>query len=272
MLVTISPQISEVIDFMLNTAETAAKQKDPDFDIRKNLFGNLGDDIINCEKAPSGTTVAELSDPPSIVLIGSARPDQLAESLKLLLGVLGAQAGSATVEREFLGRKIYSMPIPASPLQNGDPAKAPKRTLHYSPGTGYLAITTDVSLLEEYLRSGESQQKALRETPGLEDAIAKVGGSATGWFGYHNQAETTRAAFEVLKKSASSSDKVEPSLAPGIPAFVPQDQFKDWMDFSLLPPFEKVAKYFNFSVYSGSANVDGITFKVFTPVPPQLRK
>jgi hypothetical protein len=270
MLAGISPQLSDVIDFMLNTAETAAKQKDPDFDIRKSLFGNLGDDVISYEKAPSGTTPAELSSPPSLLLIGSARPDQLAEALKSLLSVLGAQGGGAPTERDFLGRKIYSLPVPTSPLQNADPAKSGRRTLHYAASARYIALTTDVSMLEEYLRSSDSPQKALRELPGLEDAISKVGGSGSGWFGYHNQAETTRVGFELLRKS-SASEKAEP-LAPGIPAFVPENSFKDWMDFSLLPPFEKIAKYFYFTVYSGSANVDGITFKIFTPVPPQLKK
>ena len=35
------------------------------------------------------------------------------------------------------------------------------------------------------------------------------------------------------------------------------------MDFSLLPNFDQVAKYFGFTVYSGSANVDGIMFRYF---------
>jgi hypothetical protein len=43
---------------------------------------------------------------------------------------------------------------------------------------------------------------------------------------------------------------------------------KDWADLSLLPPFEQVSKYFYFSVYGGGATVDGLTFKVFSPVPP----
>ena len=43
------------------------------------------------------------------------------------------------------------------------------------------------------------------------------------------------------------------------------------MDFSLLPAFDKVAQYFYFTVYAGSANVDGLTLKVFAPTPPALR-
>jgi hypothetical protein len=47
---------------------------------------------------------------------------------------------------------------------------------------------------------------------------------------------------------------------------------KDWVDFSLLPAFESIAKYFHFTVYAGSANADGLSYKVFSPTPPQLKK
>ncbi len=264
----ISPQASGMVDMMLTAAEAPAKEKDPNFDIRKNLFGNLGDDIISYEKAPKGTTMADLSAAPSLFLLGSPHADQLAAALKSILTLMNRQGGPPT-EREFLGRKIYSIPSPSSPVPSGDTKAAPS-TLSYAASGNYVAMSTDAALLEEYLRSSDSPQKALREMSGLGDATSKVGGSSTGFFGYENQAETTRAAFEVLRKGSSSND--ESMLAPGIPAFVPESQFKEWVDFSLLPPFEKVAKYFYFAVYSGSANKDGITFKMYSPVPPSLRK
>jgi hypothetical protein len=49
-------------------------------------------------------------------------------------------------------------------------------------------------------------------------------------------------------------------------------QVKDWLDVSLLPPYEKVAKYFYFTVSALSASVDGISLIVFAPTPPQLKK
>ena len=47
---------------------------------------------------------------------------------------------------------------------------------------------------------------------------------------------------------------------------------KDWLDFSLLPSFDRVAKYFYFTVYGGSATAEGISFKVFAPTAPALRE
>jgi hypothetical protein len=45
---------------------------------------------------------------------------------------------------------------------------------------------------------------------------------------------------------------------------------RDWMDFSLLPDYDQVSKYFYFSVYAGATTTDGISFKAFAPRPPQL--
>ena len=254
-----------VLGMFVENANTAAKQKDPDFDIRKNLIGNLGDDLISYEKAPRGNTLAELNSPPSLFLLGSPRAEELVSALKIILGLINPQGAPA--EREFLGRKIYSL-VPRSGAGSADAARP---TLSFAASGGYVAIATDVPLLEEHLRSSDSQQKTLRETPGLTDAATRVGGTSTGWFGYENQAETSRTVFEALRKGAATEggDKM---LAPGIAAFNPENPIKSWMDFSLWPPFEKIAKYFYIMVYTGSANADGISFKVFYPTPPQLRK
>jgi hypothetical protein len=42
------------------------------------------------------------------------------------------------------------------------------------------------------------------------------------------------------------------------------------MDFSLLPDFDEVAKYFYLSVYNEHTTGDGINLQIFTPRPPQL--
>ena len=110
----ISPQATAGIHFMLDTANAAAKEKDPDFDINKNFFGNLGDDLISYEKAPRGAALADLNSAPSLFLIGSPNPDQLASALKYILVIQNPQA-MAPKERDFLGRKIYSIALPGSP-------------------------------------------------------------------------------------------------------------------------------------------------------------
>ncbi len=264
----ISPQIMSGVNFALDTANTAAKQKDPSFDLQKNLFGNLGDDLISYSKAPRGGSPAEMNAAPSLFLIGSPRPEQLADAMKSIL-VLASAQGANPAEREFLGRKIYSLQLPMLGLAGGGRPGSP--TLSYAASGGYLAITTDIAMLEEYLRSSDTQQKALREKAGLIDAAQKVGGSSAGVFGYQNNADVSRFLFEAARKN-QGTNSADSAPLPGMDFPLGIGSFKDWMDFTLLPPFEQVAKYFYFSVYGLSVNAEGMTFKMFSPLPPELKK
>jgi hypothetical protein len=265
----LSPDIMKGINSALDLANSVGKDKDPSFDIKKNLFGNLGDDMITYEKAPRGNSVAELNSPPSLFLIGSPHPDELASALKNLLILLNPQ-GRPPAEREFLGRKIYSMPLPTLALAAAG-AKPSNRNLNYAFTSSYVALSSDIAMLEEYLRSSDTPKKSLRETEGLVDAAQRIGGSSVGVFGYENSVESSRAQFELDKKNASAGfgEAVAP---PGLDLPLIGNPLKQWMDYSVLPPFEQIAKYYSFKVYGLSANAEGITLKIFTPTPPQLRK
>ena len=272
----ISPQWLGGINFLIETANTAAKDKDPGFDLKRNLIGNLGDDLIAYEKKPPGNSVADRRSPPSLFLVGSPNADALAASLKSVLIYLSQQAGVPPDEREFLGRKIYSIPLKsmAMPLGAGagaGPAVPP--TLTYAASGGYVALSTDPALVEEYLRSSDGQHSQLAETPGLADAAQKVLGPGSSMFGYENQVETTRTVFEAMRKNAGGTANSPPGavanlLPTAMNLTATVQSFRDLMDFSLLPPFDSIAKYFHFSVYGGGASVDGLSLKLFVPVPP----
>jgi hypothetical protein len=274
MLVDFDPQALSALGFILNTASARAREKDPGFDLKRTLVSNLGDDIISYERAPRDTTAA-VSLPPSLFLLSSPNAEALVAALKMLFVIFpGADSAS---EREFLGRKVFSTPaLPSLPLLPVDPATASQpRTLSYAASGGYVAFSTDASMLEEYLRSSESQAKTLRETAGLTEAAQKVTGPGTDLFGFENQAETIRAKFEAVRKSSGSNTNTSPPALGSLPGAIglasPERSIKEWMDFSLLPPYERVSKYFSFTVYGGNVTVDGLSFKFFAPTPPALR-
>ena len=272
MLDYLSPQALSAVNLILDTANARAKQSDPGFDLKKTLLGNLGDDIISYARAPRRNTPAELQSPPSLFLLGSPNPEQLAVALKRLFVIF--PQGDAPAEREFLGRKIFSVPLPPMPFPMAGTARPTlPRMLSCAASGGYVAMSTDTAMLEQYLRSGENQAKALRDTPGLLEAAQRVGGMGTGLFGYENEMDTMRTAFEAAKNDpGASTNGVGPSLFPGLPGIIgPESNLNDWMDFSLLPAFDKVAQYFFFTIYAGSANVDGLTLRLSAPMPPALR-
>lgn len=254
-------------NYILDNANEAMRIDDPEFDIRKNIFANLGDDMISFEKPPRGKSVEEMANAPTLFLLSSPNPDKLAASLRGLFVILSPQGGSPA-NREFLGRKIYSFKMPGR--------TAGKATaLNYVASGGYVAFSTEDAILEEYLRSsGDGQAKALRDMAGFADAVAKVGGASTGWLSYENQSESMRLLMELLARSAASTNQNEYSgvLASALPFALPEKTVKEWVDFSLLPGYDKVAKYFGFSVSAGSTSVNGITFRYYMPPPLELLK
>jgi len=244
--------------------QMAGKDKDEHYDLKSELLNNLGDDIISYEKAPKGNTLADLKSAPSLFLLASPNPDKLTAALKVLLSI--PFQGAPIKDREFLGRKIYTV----APPSTGDATAS--SVVNFSASGGYIAISSDTGLLEEYLRGSEGGTKALADLPGLADAAQKVGGMGTGLFGFESENQTMRPVFDVVRKQHLSLQDI---LGVPLPPSLGGEQaetLQQWADFSLLPPFDAISKYFYFSVYSGSFSADGFALKVFMPTPPQLRQ
>jgi hypothetical protein len=239
-------------------ANATAQQKDPGFDLRKNLIGNLGDDFISYSKSPTGSSITDLSKSPSIFLFASPNPEQAILAVKNIASLIYRQEG-ATEPREFLGKKIYSIALPAP---RGPGAKAPANSIYLTTSSGYMAISGDNSIMENFIRNAGSPGKPLREIAGLAEAAQQIGGAGSGLFAYDNQREIMRSSFTLLKNDSTAGLGTMAPLPKG---------FRDWLDFSLLPDYDLVSKYFHFSVFGGSTTMDGISFKAFAPRPPQVK-
>jgi hypothetical protein len=261
MLADISPGALSGLNIAIAMANANGQQKDPDFDIQKDLIGNLGDDFINYQKVPADKTSAGLNSAPSLFLFAASNPGQAVLAVKNLAS-MGGQ--SAPEPRDFLGKKIYSVSLPNRTVQFGA-APAPAGSIYFAASGGYVALTTDSSIMENFLRSAANPGRPLGATAGLADAAQHVGGTGGGLFGYQNQRETMRSAFAGLKNSSEN---------PAMQTLAAQSTALGLLyksaDFTLLPDYDTVAKYFYFSVFSGSTTADGISFKVFAPRPPQL--
>ena len=252
----LSPNGLASINSVIDMANSAAQQKDPGFDLRNNLFGNLGDDVVSYQKSPTGDSLTALAAPPSLTLVASANPDQVIQSIKVIASMIAPQ--DTAPPREFMGHKIYSVSQRQQHTANGGTI-TPTPLLMSSAG-GYVAFSADAGILEEYLRSSDGKMKPLSDTPGLADAFQRVGGTGGGLLGYQNQREVMRGTFKLLK-NANDSDMLMRLVPPA---------FHDWMDFSLLPDYDLVSKYFYMSVFGGNTTMTGTTINIFTPRPPQL--
>ena len=257
MIAGLSPAGQQGLNAVINMANTIGQQKNPGFDIRNDLFGNLSDDIISYQEPPVGGSLAELNNPPALYLVAVSNPDAVINAIKTVVAIGNPQAGETT-PREFLGRKIYSIPLRPAPASADGAAQS--RSLYVSSSGGYLALSTDSAILEGFLRNADGRNNPLRENAALMNALQHLGGAGGGLFGYENQRETMRMAFKVLKNTlaADATVKMFPPTVRG------------WLDFTLLPDYDAVSKYFFISTFAGSANSEGITFKAFRPRPPQL--
>jgi len=266
MITEITPQGAAGIKAMI---DMAGKDKDPDFDLRKNLIANLGDDFIAYSKTPRQQTFADLSSPPTLYLLSSPKAEQLAGAIKALGSLMPQQA--KLKEREFLGRKVYTMGLPTPPGPRGGKTGGPN-SLSYAASGGYVAFSSDMATLEEFLRG--NTEKPLRQTPGMAEAAEKIGGLGTGLFTFQNDNEIMRSMLETLKKESGTIANFFNALPLAGRLGMDEDakKFKDWVDFSLLPNFDSISKYFYYTVWTGNANSQGLEFKGFGPTSPQLRK
>ena len=262
-LMKMSPELSGLLQMTLSAA---GKSKDPAFDFRKSFLENLGDDFIFYRKLPPNPTLAALNRPSSLFLVGSPKDEALAQTLKRALESI--VPANSLKERNVQGRKIVSFPLPPS----SGPEGIIQKTLSFAASGGYVAFSTDPGQVEEYL--GSTNNKSLKETAGWNEAAQKVGGFSTGLFGFANQNESWRAVLAAVQKDPAALVKSIPFLNPGLAVNVSQGKppLNDWLDVSLLPPYEKIAKYFHFLVYAAATTPEGFTLKAFAPMPPALKK
>jgi hypothetical protein len=260
-LAAISPTALASLNSFISVANSTGQQQDPDFDIKKDLILNLGDDWM-CYTMPSaGKTLADMNAAPWLFLFSANNAEQAALGIKTVAAM--ASPGSAPETRDFLGRKIYTISLPSSHGTSGV-----SRSLYCTASGGYVALTTDATTIENYLRSDDGKTKPLSRRPGLLEAAQHVGGMDDGLFGYQNQQESARSLFSALKNDPAVSATLNPLAS--LPFASAGAGIRDLMNFSLLPDYDAVSKYFSFTVYAGNATSEGLDFKFFQPRSPEL--
>lgn len=268
MLSEISPQIGGMIKL---TVDAIGKDKDPGFDFRKQFVANLGDDVISWQGATSAGSTA--ATPSQVALVSSPKPDQLAGALKLLMGMVPPDIAKLE-ESEVAGKKVWSMSIPMGLPGAGTGVPVPMQSIAFAGADGYLAVATDSELLKSYLESKPAGGAGLSANPAFRVAAERVGGLSTGMLGYSNDRESMRSLWSALTTpGGSATNPTALAFQQMIAATAMSGEgggLTEWIDFSLLPPFEKVEKYFHFTVYSGALNKEGLVIKAFAPKPPGL--
>lgn len=267
----VTPAIMSTADWILNTAEEAGRVTNPGFDLRKQLIGNLGNDLMAFQTPPRVAGDGKPSAPPNLLLIGAQNSAEMADALKVLLAALAG--GPPPQGREFYGRVIYTV----TPMDEAQPAPANQRyrALHLGAGGGYVLVANQAGILEDHLRAGAAPPRPLRELPGFAEAMREVVRPGTVFTGYRNRREEQRAAFARMKAEGTLPARSEAGdTTPVTESFgfaPPEESLLQWLDTEKLPPFAAVEKYFHFTVFAGTADAAGLTLRIFAPTPPGLK-
>ncbi|MSR66974.1 MAG: hypothetical protein EXS24_06330 [Pedosphaera sp.] len=268
MLTEISPAAAGGIGFV----EGLLKQQDPDLDFRKNLIEVLGNDLIAWSKPPKGAKLEEISSQPSVFLIEATKPKEVINTIRSIAKLASPEP---PLEREFLGRTIYTykMPNAGNPL-----GELGEMSFHLTTSGGYIAVSTDNATLETYLRGpANATLKPLSQKPGLKEAANKVGGFNTGMFVYQNQGSTARILIDGARQGKSFLNEFPFTELFGRGGAVdpvtglPGSNLSKYIDLKALPEYEKIEKYFGFSVSAMSITDKGYSLKMYSPRPSGLK-
>jgi hypothetical protein len=260
---SVLPTARSVVELMF---QSVGKDTDPNYDLRRELIGNLGDDVVLLESRPVTNSLEALPTAPSLILIGAKSPGKVASALKTLASLFPPPM-NALRQRQVEGHTVYSLELPQEPGNNG--AGAP-RVFSFGAGTNYLALSADPALLDRFLRGTTSTENPLSAVAGLEEAARMVGGMSNGWFGYENDQAMAQSIIDTLRQESGAIEQML-SLTPAGEDLVKSGGLRAWVDFTLLPPFEQLSKYFHFSVYGLEWETEGFSYRMFSPTPPGLR-
>lgn len=239
----ISPELSGLLRL---TLETAGQSVDERFSVTRNVAEALGDDFMTYE-LPVGTNV---SSGGRVTLLGSPRPAALLVGVRALLALEMIEGSEEFSERPFLGQTLHRIAIPAA---DGEPA----RLLEIGVNSRYVIIADQPAVLEELLRRAADPANGLRAIQRVGEAARDAGGWDRGFFAYEDLAKAGVGRWEAMRISGLESAPL--ALAHALTLLAPA--VAGCLDFTRLPPFEKIARYQGISVLTGGTDANGFRFE-----------
>ncbi len=263
LLLEMSPDVANMIEF---TVGLLGKDKDPNFDFKKSFLNNFGDDLILYQMPPTSNSLNDLGYSPMVALIQSPDPAKLIQGVGAVPGILPPPLNEAALKPRKLGEHsaqsfgILELPDPST-------GELVESEMLFAVKDGYMALSNSANVLQSLL-DGNTQSPLAKRTR-LTKAAAAVGGMSSGIFGYQNDRTMVLSVMDTLRANAGQFDMIFGMIPMG-----ELDDFNlgNWLDFSLLPQGEKIAKYFDITVYGAKADARGVNLKMFSPRPPNLKR
>ena len=255
------PAVNGIMETVLHGLKQGAN-----LDLQKDIFGNLGDDIITISFPPRSSAFEDLLRPQGLMLLGSPDSKALAQVLIAATGLIPSEE-NALSKKQFEGKDLYSF-IPGLEFPGSEQLGVDATVgFHMAVDKGYLVFSMDERILKDYLRSSSEPQSPLRDSAGFRQASAVLGPEKLTFFRYDNPVGWIGRIWEFARENPDflSEEMIGSEAPPG------DADIAALLDFSALPPFEQVAKYFHFTVSGGNSDAQFLNYRFFMPMPPQIQ-
>ena len=282
-----SPQLAAIMYMPLIPA---SGQGEPPVQIKDGIVEHLGSQIIIAQSINEPVSGADTTaEPTSLIAIATQNRSALEKSLSLLHDKI-LSANNPDASRQLLGHTIYLldfqgflpglMPGARRPMQNPTGREIPKMPKYAFTVTDTHLIFSKESTVEKAIRTLNSTQNASVESarwfniaksaiPSLAGLVTLQNDKASGKYIW---SEMRNLRKQMKNKDKESSVEMGVGVRPG--SAFPQMMFSQagvqLFDFSLLPEFDAVKKYFGLLALYGISKPDGFFFELRYLNPPDV--
>lgn len=244
---------------------------DPGLELKSGIIDHLGSQVIivhNINKPFSRNA------PPteSLIALSLTNRGALEKSISALHSRAVAASGATDTKREILGHTIYILDMPILPMLGGAaPMQGPGPRIPADkpiPQMPRLAVT--VTNTHMIFGTEQTLERAIRNinSPGAASAASAkwftaaksaIDQPAVGFANLQNDFASAELIWWMMKENKGSAEAEIPvGTGPGL---LLSQAGSDVFNFSLLPEYSAVSKYFGCSVFYGSSRPDGFFFQ-----------
>jgi hypothetical protein len=281
-----SPQLAAIMYMPLLPP---SPQGEPPLQLKSDIVDHIGSQIIIARNVSEDTSDVGTPKPgSSLIAMAIDNRGALEKSLSILHSKILAP-NNPDARRQLLGHTIYVLDLKSflPPFMPGE--KRPMQIIGdpKSPKMPKLAFTvTDTHLVFASESAVEQAVRALNSTESISLGSAKWFNRAKSTIpsvmglaslqNYADSGEVFWAELRELKKQAGKSKDTDSGTVVGVgikpgslfPKLIFSQEGFDLFDFSLLPEFDAVRKYFGLSAFYGLSRPDGFFFEFKYLNPP----
>jgi len=275
-LTAFSPQMAMMVNMPLSPP---GPQGEPPLQLKTGIFDNLGSQIVmaqSMDEAAAGAAGQGIPQPDTLVALATTNRASLEKTLLLLHSTMIAP-GKPDARRELLGHTIYQIDIGGmlpgfgggpgtrAPMMQG-PATAgapPMPKLAFTVTDTHLIFASEDAIEKAIRTLGGDGNESVASAKWFAQAKSTIP-STVGMAGMQNSEASGEFLWSTLrnmkmpdKGSAGKIGLADAASPEAMLAKVGADLF----DFTLLPDFDTVRKYFGLSASYGIARQDGFFFE-----------